>query len=572
MTKWLVTAVGWLQRGYPWPVSTSDELVQALRFLDHDQALSPETIVQAGYVLGGLTAILLTGVLVYVPPSYRPAAAIAVIAAGLGVTHGVHQTPMALATLKRTRALGAAPGIVGRAVLRMRIDPSEEAALSFAIETGDGALAASLRRHVRRAAGRPGTGAESFSEEWQDWFPALGRALHLLGAAADAPPARRERTLDRTMTAVLEGTNDRMRAFVGAVSGPATGIYAFGVLLPLALVAVLPGARLAGIAVTVPLIVLIYDVLLPVGLISAAGWVLLRRPVAFPPPQIGRGHPKITDRWWPAPVAAIGSGLLAAAGAGIIIDPWTRPLAGLGIGCGVGLAVWYRPVMDVREHVQAVESGLPDALYLIGRRVSNGRSVERGIEQAGEDLSGPTGTLLTEVTRRQRVLAVGIENALFGAQGVLRDLPSPRTESMAALLALAGQEGRPAGHAIVAMADHLDELQRVERNAKHELARVTGTLKNTAAVFGPLVAGATVALADGLATLGSEETIAPLPVAELGLAIGSYVLLLAVVLVVLATALEHGLDRPAIGYRTGITVSCATTTFLVAYAGAGLLI
>ncbi len=557
--------------GYPWPVETSTELTQALRFLGVDRDLPATTVVRAGYVLGtvaGLAAAAVTGLSGRGPP----AVGLAAVLGGFATTHLVHRGPVAIATLTRTRALGAAPGIVGRAVLRMRIEPAEETALAFAAETGEGPLADSLGRHIRRAAGRAGTGADTFGEEWRAWFPALGRALHLLGAAANAPPARRERTLDRALETVLEGTNDRMQAFVGTVSGPATGIYAFGVLLPLALVAVVPGARMAGIDITVPTIVVLYDVLLPIGLVGAAGWLLLRRPVAFPAPTVTRAHPSVPDRRWPGPLAGVLAGGSAAAVAGAGIDPWTAPLAGVGIGGGVALAVWYRPIMAVRSRVREIEDGLPDALYLIGRRVSSGHSVERGIELAGAELPDATGAVLTEATRRQRVLSVGVGEALIGEHGVVGTLPSPRTESMATLLALASREGQPAGHAIVAMADHLSELQTVEREARHRLVQVTGTLKNTAAVFGPLVAGATVALADGLRTLGGDEAVATLPVDGLGLAIGAYVLILATVLVVLATTLEQGLDRPAIGYRTGVATVSATTTFLVAYVGAGLLI
>lgn len=557
--------------GYPWSVDTSPELTRALRFLGVDGDLSAAAVVRAGYVLGGIvgtTAAAVTGLI----GRGIPAIGLAAILGGLGTAHLIHAGPVALATLTRTRALGAAPGIVGRAVLRMRIEPSEEAAIAFAAETGESPLASSLRRHVRRAAGQPGTGADTFGEEWRSWFPALERALHLLGAAADAPPARRERTLDRALETVLRGTNDQMQAFVGTVSGPATGIYAFGVLLPLALVAVLPGARMAGIDITVPTIVVIYDVLLPAGLIGAAGWLLLRRPVAFPAPRVTRAHPSVPSRRWPAPLGGVLVGGGAAGLAASVIAPWTAPLAGLGVGSGVALAVWYRPIMTVRNRVREIEDGLPDALYLIGRRVSGGHSVERGIERAGAELPDSIGDVLTEATRRQRVLSIGVSEALIGDHGVVSTLPSARTQSMATLLALAGQEGQPAGHAIISMADHLSELQTVEREAQHELTQVTSTLKNTAAVFGPLVAGATVALADGLRTLGDDEAVATLPVDGLGLAIGAYVLILATVLVVLATTLEQGLDRPAIGYRTGVAIISATITFLVAYVGAGLLI
>jgi len=116
------------------------------------------------------------------------------------------------------------------------------------------------------------------------------------------------------------------------------------------------------------------------------------------------------------------------------------------------------------------------------------------------------------------------------------------------------------------MADHVEDLQRVEREARRELASVTGTLRNTAAIFGPLVGGATVALADGMAagTLGD-----PLPTAALGVAVSTYVLLMAAVLTALATGLERGFDRGLVGYRVGLALLCAVGSLLVGFVGAG---
>lgn len=566
----LKSVIETLARVYPWSVETSDDLEQSCRFLGGE--LSPNTVVSAGYGAAIGTAVCLAPLAAYAPRSLVPMAMIGILCIALGIAHLIHRAPVVAAKLRRTEALGASPGLVGRAVLRMRVDPAEEAAVEFASEAGNGPLADSLSRHVDRAAGRPESGLSTFAAEWRDWFPALSRAAHLLGAAGDAPAAQRERTLDRALQTVLEGTSDEMRTFVAEVDGPATAIYAFGVLLPLALVAVLPGARAAGVTVTLPMIVVLYDVLLPLALLGAAGWLLLRRPVAFPPPRVGRDHPDVPDRRWPAFAAGTVCAVGSAAGAGIVVAQWTWPLAAVGGGIGAGLIVWYRPIVRVRQRTAEIEAGLPDALYLIGRRVNEGGSVERGIERAAEELPGATGEILADAVRRQRVLALGIREALLGDRGALANLPSSRTESTASLLALAGREGRPAGHAVVSMADHLDELQAIEREARHELARVTGTLRNTAAVFGPLVAGATVALAEGMGDFDDGDEIATLSAEGLGLAVGAYVLLLAVVLVVLATALEKGFDRPTAGYRAGLALSSATAIFLAAYVGAGVMI
>lgn len=573
-----------LARLYPWPVDPSTELRRSLGYLGSDVAAA--TVVRAGYgaaavaALGGLLVATTLGGPVLVAVSCA-------LALALGVAHGVHRLPVFLANARRTRAVGAVTGLVGRAVLRMRLEPTAERAARFAARTGDGPLADSLGDHVQRATGTPESGFDGFAREWREWFPALDRAVALLTASAVASGDERGRSLDRALSAVLDGTRRQMSTFAGEIRGPATALYAFGVLLPLALVGVLPAARVAGVPVSLPLFVALYDVLLPLSILAACGWLLVRRPVAFPPPHVGRGHPDVPTRPWREVVAST-----VAAGGGWLVGStfvsWAGPLAAVGFGSGTALAVRYRPVKSVRDRVRAVESGLPDALYLVGRRVAEGTAVETALARASEETTDATGDLLADAARVQRSLRVGVRAAFFGRYGVLGDVPSDRVRGTAGLLALAATQGAPAGSAIVAMADQLDSLQEVEREARQELTAITGTLANTAALFAPLVGGATVTLADRMAAADGAGGSTPeaatagastltgggdaLVTSALGTAVGVYVLLLAVLLTTLAVGLEHGLDRALVGYRVGLALLAATTTYLVAIVAAGLLV
>lgn len=226
--------------------------------------------------------------------------------------------------------------------------------------------------------------------------------------------------------------------------------------------------------------------------------------------------------------------------------------------------VRYRPIIVLRERADDLDAALPDALYLVGRRVADGISVERAIADAATELDGVAGEVFEAAARRQRQLRVNVETAFAGEYGALDGVPSQRAESAAGLLGVAATAGPPAGRALVETADHLDSLRRVEAEARRDLGRVTSTLRNTAAFFGPLVGGATVALAERVGTtdaLGGGG----LPVAELGLAVGVYVLLLAVILTTLSVGLARGLDGATVGYRVGGALCASTTTYLVAF-------
>jgi hypothetical protein len=232
--------------------------------------------------------------------------------------------------------------------------------------------------------------------------------------------------------------------------------------------------------------------------------------------------------------------------------------------------VQYRPVITVYDRVQEIEDGLSDALALVGRRVANGQAIEQALARASEELDGEIGSVLEMGTIQQRQLQVGVRAAFLGRYGVLKNIPSQRVRGSMALVSLGASEGRPAGMALLALADHVDDLQRIEREARHSIAHVCRTLRTTGAVFGPLVAGATVALADGIGSAGflpgSEQSLS-----WLGAAVGWYVLVLAVLLTVLATGLSRGLDRSLVGYRVGRALVSATVTFLASYLLVGII-
>ncbi|MFB6108844.1 MAG: type II secretion system protein [Haloplanus sp.] len=568
------TLAGW----WPWAVETDADLDRALAYLglgvDAATVERGARALATGLFVVALLAGAALGAAGTTPYISALASAVALgSGAALGTLVVARRGPPFVATLARTRALGEAAGLVSRAALRLRVDPTVERAAAFAARTGTGPLARSLGSHVERAAGTGRTGLAGFVAEWGERFPALDRAVSRLDSAAAAPAEKRDRHLDRAVDAALDGVADELAAFAGEIRGPVTGLYAFGVLLPLALVGVLPAARVAGVRVSLPAVVGVYDLLLPVVVTATGAWLLARRPVAFPPPDVGRDHPDVPD----TPIRAVGAGGLAAVAGFLLVDravaAWAAPVAAAGLGPGVALVVCFRPARRVHDRVTAVESNLDDALYLVGRRVEAGAAVESAIETAAESVPGATGRLLADAAARQRRLSVTVRTAFLGDSGALGDLPSPRTRETATLFALAATEGEPAGHALVTLADHVERLQRIERTARRDLSRVTDTLANTAAVFGPLVGGATVALSARVAATGTTRFGADaLPTAALGVAVGAYVLWLAVALTALSTGLTHGLDRVRVGYRTGLALCLATCSYLAAYVGAGLLL
>jgi Flp pilus assembly protein TadB len=559
-----------LARLYPWPVDPSEDLDRAVRFLDADAEST--TVLRAAYGTALVSAALTLAAGLLAPPSSRVLVLVVFGTVTVLLLTAGESLPKLLATARRVRALGDAPDLVARAVLRMRLAPSPERAAAFAASAGDGPLADSLGRHVRQARTGTALALDSFGREWEEWFPSLTRSLTLVTAASEMSDHDRERTLDRALTVVLDGTREQMQSFASSLSRPVTALYAFGVLLPTALVALLPAAHAAGVGITILTVALVYNLLLPALLLAASCWLLAHRPVAFPPPNVPRSHPDVPDR---AALSVLGGVAAALAGAVLCrlwFPDWTLPVGIMGFGTGTALLVYHRPVLAVYDRVRDVEAGLTDALSVVGRRVAGGEAVESAIEQAGTELSGEMGELLSRTARRQRQLQVSVEEAFLGEAGTLADVPSRRVRGAVAFLGLAAEEGRPAGPAILSLADHIDELGRVEADARYGLQSVCGTLQSTGTLFGPLVAGSTVALAENMSGMGGGSFVpgdGTLPL--LGLVVGIYALALATILPALATALVRGFDRALVGARVGKSLVIATAVYLLAYQFVGAI-
>lgn len=583
-------AANWGSEGEcPGERDDATELERALAFLDSSVTQTQIVrLARAAGLLSGIGAITATALITGVVPALLFGSAF-----GLGVSLAVEYAPRWLARLRRTRSLGDATALVGLLVLRLRLDPSLERAVRFAVRTDGGRLSRALASHVRRARGGPESGLGSFADEWRPYFPALDRAAAQLASATTVPAGRRERALDRAMDAVVDGTRQRMAAYASGIRSPITGIYAFGVLLPLSLVGVLPAAPAAGVPVPLWTVAIVYCVVLPLSLLAAGAWLLARRPVAFPPPPVTRAHPDATGTLYRAVGVGAGAGVAVWLIVGFLAPDWTRPIAAAGVGAGSGLLAWFRPVEAVRRRVRDVEAGLPDALVRIGQRVAEGDAVETALERAADDATGATGEMLADAVAYGDTFRVDVRTALLAPDGALASVPSPRCRRAAALLGVAVQVGRPAGDVILDTATHLEELDRIETEARERLADVTGTLTNTATLFGPLVGGATVALSERIravdAAAGGRETLsepgtaagteastraadAAFATGDLGLVIGVYVLLLAGLLAALATGIERGLDSASIGYRVGRALPAAATVYVAAFVAAGTVL
>lgn len=552
-----MTVVARVAERVPFSAGTDTDLDRSLALLGRPESSEQVRATALTVVLAGAAfAAMLVPV--------APLAAVVSLAVGTLAGGSLLYGPGFVATAVRVRALGDGPDLVCRGVLRATLNPTPEHTAAFAA-TGTGVLADRLAAHVRYARGGPETAWTRFRENWRDHDPALARAVALVEAATNALTEERPELLSRALAVSLDAVEDRVTAYASDLGSLVSALYAFGVVLPLALVGLLPVAPVAGVSVPLTALAAVYNVVLPVCLVCGLAVVLARRPAAFPPARIPADHPHLADRARPALAWGV-CGFVAAFALSSAVAPWALAFA-VPVGVALALTRWTRPARTVRERAEALERGLPDALVVVGGRVRRGDPPERALEAAGDALSGPIADAFADASRVHRTLAVDVETAFLGRHGAL-DVPSPRVRSVVRVLGDALDAGPSGGRVLVSLADHVDRLVRVERETTADLAAVTNALATTGRWVAPVVAGITVALARRLHPLGGGSAYPP---DLLALVVGGYVLVLAVLLPAFAVCVERGFDRVRIRHAVGVSVAVAGLVYPVTVALASVV-
>lgn len=481
----------------------------------------------------------------------------AVVVGGGTYLVAAYGLPRLVLTRRRARQFGALPGFVCRVTLGMRLTPTLERGVDAGFTTDD-ALTALVPR-------RPGADARSMLDTaLGDLGPTGPRTNGLLQAATTA--TNPDVLLDRAVETTMDGVRTRMRTYASTLRGPVTAIYAFGVVLPLALVGVLPAAPLAGYNLSLVALAFVFDCVLPVGIVAGTCWLIARRPIVDPPPRLPATHPELGTR-----SATIASGVLGSSigvALGHLLQPWAPWILGPAWGFGAALLVRFQPALPEIDRLRTTRDAVPDLLALLGDSMADGAPPERALTEAGR-LPGTAGIVASDAEHVRHRLGIPVPTAIGGDHGPLADLDKRYTGPVTALVEAAGNAGRPGGDALSRYADHLDDLAELEASVRADLAAITDTLGQTAAFYAPAIGGVTVALATRLRD--TSETLATTG-DGFALVVGSYVLVLAVVLPVLAGTLQSGWCRVRIGASIGRTLVVAGGCFpLVAQFASHLL-
>ncbi len=506
----------------------------------------------------------------------------------------VGEYPKRRAAYMKVHSLGDVPEVISYIVMAMKLSPNIELALKFAASNSNRQLAKDVKKLMwglqARAYDSLDAALGAFAEEWGGYSEHFKRAVFLIKSAADErDEAMRTITLNRALDVVLAGTKGLMQSFSSALHSPTLILYSIFVMVPLALVAMLPAAAIVGLRVNSLELALLYDGLFPLATLVYAHSILMKRPAAFTPPDIPaikQGLP----RWAWAIIACAGG----AAAASPYFFPAGLPVAGsifLAWGVTAAISIYclgvYTPYKKLRDDLKMMEEEFADSLFILGRRISEGRSPEDGFAYTAAMTAGTSvGKAYARAAYNIRCLRTTLSDAVLSPEyGAFSDVYSDRIRATVGMLVESSvKSGEIAGSSVVRLADHLKELQSIEDDVRKMLYTMTSMLKTTCMVFAPFIGGITLALSRSVSEVvartmaglsempeGAREYFPMMPEFsaplvssdEFVLIIGLYVIMLVVILLRFVDGIEHGDDRYEFMYSVGAVLPVAMAVFTI---------
>jgi len=165
-------------------------------------------------------------------------------------------------------SLGDIPEILSYIIMSMKLVPNLEHAVLFAARNSERPLATDLKKLTwdlnLRIYSSMDDALLSFADLWGRNSEYFKRSLHLIkSSTAEPDEAQRVITLHRALDISLEGTESLMEAFAEKLKTPSYVLYSIFILIPLALVALLPAVTVVGMKPEIADMVLLYDFIFP---------------------------------------------------------------------------------------------------------------------------------------------------------------------------------------------------------------------------------------------------------------------------------------------------------------------
>ncbi len=265
---------------------------------------------------------------------------------------------------------------------------------------------------------------------------------------------------------------------------------------------------------------------------------------------------------------------------------------GIAISIGLYYYMTTKDIIKVRKETLDLEKEFTAALFQLGNRVGDGIPVEIAFSQVAENMKNtPTGNLFRIIDYNIRRLGMNVKEAVFDKErGALNYYPSSLIEtSMKVLIQAAKKSPMTVSKSLLTISNYIKKIHVVDERLKDLLADIISSMKSQVAFLTPMIAGIVIAVGSMITTvinkLGEEfakaTTLAPesavginalpniinikdvIPGFYLQLVIGLYVIEIGIILTILASGIEKGIDRLSEKNLIGKNILISTLLYVI---------
>ncbi|HLD15542.1 MAG TPA: hypothetical protein VJB94_03100 [Candidatus Nanoarchaeia archaeon] len=278
-------------------------------------------------------------------------------------------------------------------------------------------------------------------------------------------------------------------------------------------------------------------------------------------------------------------------GLGALLLSLIFPL-GLAVCIGLYYKIRTKKLIVLRENMDSLEKEFSGALFLLGNRVEDGLPVEIAFSKVAENMEGTeTGNFFRRISINIRKLGLSLYDAIFSKQvGVANDYPSPLIESSMKVLVEGAKKGpKVVAKSLITISTYVDKIKKVNERLIDLLADVISSMKSQISFLTPVIAGIVVGVSSmvvsiiaklgeqfsnleagsasefgGLATIANILKIQDvIPSYQFQMVVGFYVLEITIILIILSSAIERGIDKLQARYQIGKSLIMSMVLYFV---------
>ena len=590
-------------------------------------AITPSSVFSLSYLFA--IVILVVSVIAFVF-TFNIAVILIGLFSALGLLFYIPTIPKTILTAWRARASDQLVLAVLYTVIYMEHTPNIEQAIKFVAEHMSPPISLDFMKILWDLESKVYSSAQDalndYTATWRGWDDEFVDSMNLVESSLyEGVEERRRDILDKAVDVILEGTQDHMLTFAHNMQSPIESLHMLGVVLPVMGLVMLPMvSAFMGATIRPEVLILLYDILLPITVFAIGYSVLQTRPAgsdetdiykfiqakyAKPAVKLGRFSlnisPKILGlltgiliglpamiyftQIYRLPAAQFYDALFSQIGIFASIDI----IAAIGIGLGVYYWWSVNHLIKLKKSIETMEQAFASSAFQLGERLEEHVPVELAFSKVAEEEKSEVSKLYRIVDYNIRQMGMSLKSAIFDEKnGALAFFPSATIRSAMSILVESSKKSPEiVGHSMLTISKYLQAVHRVGERLKDLLADTTSSMQMQVKIFIPVIAGIVVGLAalttQILKNLGSQlqnlNTISPegappiagtgltdifqiksmIPPATFQLIVGVYVIELTIVLSIILTSVIFGHDKIEEKHALGINLIMATVFYVI---------